>query len=75
MMNTEEYEKIQIERERSDYPRGLRHKRKDTILENSLFDLELIKYKVIGIAKGQGNGKRNNTGRKAESESTPQEIL
>lgn len=48
-----EYEEMLIEREHSRYPRGLKHKRKDTILENSLFDLELILYKVIGIAKGQ----------------------
>lgn len=70
-----EYEALTIEREHSRYPRGLKHKRKDTILENSLFDLELLAYKVIGIAKGQDDGKRNQKGREAESESTSQEIL
>lgn len=70
-----EYEEMLIEREHSRYPRGLKHKRKDTILENSLFDLELLAYKVIGIAKGQDDGKTDNTGSKAESESTSQEIL
>ena len=59
MMN---YEDIEIERERSHYPRGLKHKRKDTIIENSLFDFELLVYKVVGIAKGQNDGKRNKTG-------------
>lgn len=70
-----QYEEMTIEREHSRYPRGLKHKRKDTILENSLFDLELLAYKVIGIAKGQDDGKTDNTRRKAESESTSQEIL
>ena len=69
------YEEIKIEREHSRYPRGLKHKRKDTILENSLFDLELLMYKVIGIAKGQDDGKTDNTRSKEKSESTPQEIL
>lgn len=65
------YENIEIEREHSRYPRGLKHKRKDTILENSLFDLELLMYKVIGIAKGQDDGKTDNARSEAESESTP----
>ena len=65
------YEEIEIVREHSEYPRGLKHKRKDTILENSLFDLELLAYKVIGIAKGQDDGTTDNTRSKEKSESTP----
>lgn len=70
-MRLNEYEKMEMKRERSDYPRGLKHKRKDTIIENSLFDIELLVYKVIGIVKGVGNGARNKTGNETKDESTP----
>lgn len=69
------YLNIQIDREHSDYPSGLKHKRKDTLYENSLFDLELIWHKVSGIWKGHGNGKRNNEGSEEESHRSAKEIL
>ena len=67
MRNYDKYAEIKIERERSQYPQGLRHKRKDTLLENSLFDFELLLYKVIGITKGQSDGKTHHTGSEEES--------
>lgn len=70
-----DYINMEIEREHSRYPRGLKHKRKDTILENSLFDLELIAYKVIGIAKGQDDGKRNKTRSEEKGTGSAREIL
>lgn len=69
------YLNIEIEREHSDYPRGLKHKKKDTLYENSLFDLEIILHKVAGIWKGHGNGKRNNEGSKEKSPRSAKEIL
>ena len=67
MRNYDKYAEIKIERERSQYPQGLRHKRKDTLLENSLFDFEILLYKVIGITKGVGNGTKDKTGNETES--------
>ena len=69
------YLNIQIDREHSDYPSGLKHKKKDTLYENSLVDLELIWHKVAGIWKGHGNGKRNNEGSEEESHRSAKEIL
>lgn len=70
-----EYEDIQIDRDRSKYPRGLRHYSKESVFENSLFDFELIRYKLSGLLKGDQNGETNNTGSKDESKSTQKEIL
>lgn len=69
------YLNIQIDREHSEYPSGLKHKKKDTLYENSLFDLEVVWHKVAGIWKGHGNGKRNNEGSEEKSARTPKEIL
>lgn len=69
------YEDLKIEREHSRYPRGLKHFSKESLFENSLFDLELIKYKLISIAKGQGDGTRNKTGSEKTSYGTPKEVL
>lgn len=68
----EDYLNMKIERDRSDYPTGLKHYNKDTIAENSLFDIELMKYKAKAIVKGQDN--ESDTRHKAESEETPEEI-
>ena len=62
-----EYEDIQIERDRSKYPTGLRHYNKDSIWENSLFDFDLILYKLTGLMKGDNNGETDK--------STQEEIL
>lgn len=68
----EDYLNMKIERDRSDYPTGLKHYNKDTIAENSLFDLELMKYKAKAIVKGQDN--EGDTRHKAESAETPEEV-
>lgn len=69
------YEDMEIKREHSRYPKGLKHKSKDTMIENSLFDLEYIGYKLKGIFKGATDGKTDNTGSEAKSNSTPKEVL
>lgn len=69
------YEDLMIEREHSRYPRGLKHFSKERLFENSLFDLELIKYKLISIAKGQDDGTRNKAGSEKTSNGTPKEVL
>lgn len=63
-----DYENLIVERERSEFPTGLKHFKKDEIYENSLFDLELTKHKVVSIVKGHEDGKEDTTGYKAESE-------
>lgn len=69
----EKYLNMEIKRDRSDYPTGLKHYNKDTIAENSLFDIELMKYKAVGIVKGQDNEK-SDAGYKAESGEAPEEV-
>lgn len=68
-----DYENLEIERERPDYPTGLKHYKKDTIAENSLFDIDLVAYKAVGIVKGQSNEK-DTYGRETESGETPEEV-
>lgn len=70
-----DYTKLKIERDRPNYPRGLKHYAKDTIAENSLFDIELAKYKLKSIVKGQNNGEEDTTRCKAQSKRTAKEIL
>lgn len=70
-----EYEDIQIERDRSRYPKGLRHYSKLSVWENSLFDLDLLRYKLTNLLKGAYDGETYNTGSKETSESTQEEIL
>lgn len=48
-----DYENMIIERERSEFPTGLKHYAKDTIIENNLFEGDLIQYKLKGILKGE----------------------
>lgn len=68
-----DYENLEIERERPDYPTGLKHYKKDTVAENSLFDIDLMTYKAVGIVKGQDNEK--DTERcETESGKTTEEV-
>lgn len=69
------YLDLEIEREHSKYPRGLKHYSKSELFENTLFDIDLIWHKVKGVWKGHENGKRNNEGSETTSLSTPKEIL
>lgn len=57
-----DYEELNVEREYSQYPRGLKHYSKKAIIENSLFDIDLLAYKIASILKGENDGKRNKTG-------------
>lgn len=70
-----EYEDIQIERDRSRYPKGMRHYSKLSVWENSLFDLDLLRYKLNNLLKGDNDGETDNTGSKETSQSTQKEIL
>ena len=69
-----DYENVNIEREYSKYPRGLKHFAKDTVTENSLFDFELIKYKFKALLKGVNNDEKENTQNGAEDKETTEEI-
>ena len=69
------YEEMQIDREHSKYPQGLKHYSKHELFENTLFDIELIAYKLRGLWKGNEDGKRDNTGSQEESKSSTKEIL
>lgn len=69
------YREIKIFRENSDYPTGLKHYKRDTTIENSLFDIELIKYKVMGLLKGHENDKERRERNKANRLKSAKEIL
>lgn len=69
------YEEMTIEREHSKYPRGLKHYSKESLFENSLFDFELISYKLRNIWKGDFYGKGDNAWGQEESPRTPKEVL
>ena len=62
-----DYLNIEIERDRPEYPLGLKHYKKDELFENSLFDYELVKSKIIGIVKGADDGTEDNARHQAES--------
>lgn len=49
----QDYLNMEILRDRSAYPTGMKHYSKDTIVENNLFDINLIGHKVKGILKGE----------------------
>lgn len=69
-----DYENLDIEREYSKYPRGLKHYSKERLFENSLFDIALFKYKVSSLVKGETNDE-DTTRHKAKSKKTAREIL
>lgn len=69
------YLNIEINREHSKYPRGLKHYSKHELFENTLFDIDLITYKIQNIWKGDGYGKRDNTRGQEESPRSTKEIL
>lgn len=69
-----DYESMEVEREYSRYPKGLRHYTKHALIENSLFDIELIKYKLKGLLKGHDNGKEDTTRCEAQGGSLTQKI-
>lgn len=70
-----DYENLVIERERPDYPTGLKHYKKDTVAENSLFDIDLMAYKAVGIVKGQDNDRETSESRsEAESGKDAEEV-
>lgn len=54
-----DYENLEIERRYSNYPVGLKHFSKDEIFESSLFDIDMIAYKVARILKGECNEEAN----------------
>ena len=68
------YENMEVERERSKYPRGLKHYSKETITENSLFDIDLALYKLKSIWKGICH-EEDTTRHKEENQSSPGEVL
>ena len=70
----EDYLDLNIERDRSEYPRGLRHYTKEKLIENSLFDLHLLWHKVTGIVKGHED-ETGTTRHKEESRRSAKEIL
>lgn len=54
-----DYENLEVKRDRSDYPTGLKHYSTETILENSLLDIDLIGHKVKSIFGGNDNEQGN----------------
>lgn len=71
----EEYLNIEIERDYSRYPRGLKHFKKEEIIENSLFDIDLMSYKLTNIIKGGDTDEETDKTDGTETCETPQEIL
>lgn len=69
------YLNIEIERNRSKYPRGLRHYSKEGLVESILFDHELASYKIKGIAKGQNNDEERRERNKTQDKKNAREIL
>ena len=69
-----DYENVKVEREHSKYPRGLKHFAKDTLAENSLFDFELVKYKLMALLKGVTNDEKENTKNGTEDKESAEEI-
>ena len=55
----QDYLNMKILRDRSAYPTGMKHYSKETIVENNLFDINLIGHKVKGILKGEDDEQRN----------------
>lgn len=54
------YIDMEIERDRSIYPRGMKHYSKETVLENTLFDCRFLAHRVKMILKGDDDGKEKN---------------
>lgn len=54
-----DYENLIIEREEREYPIGLKHYSTETILENSLLDVDLIGHKLKNIFGGNDNEQGN----------------
>ena len=53
------YENLEIDRARSEHPRGMKHYNTDSILESIILDLELITYRLRCLLKGDDYEEKN----------------
>ena len=72
-VNTKDYEEMIVVRQRSKYPKGLRHFSKESIAEDSLFSFELIKHFLLGLLKGVSDEEENKSNG-TEAQETTEEI-
>ena len=53
------YENLEIDRDRSKHPRGMKHYNTDSILESAILDIELATYRLKCLLKGDDYEEKN----------------
>ena len=47
-----DYEHLEVERDRSSHPRGLKHYNTDSVIESAILDVELALYRLKCLIRG-----------------------
>lgn len=69
-----DYENLEVARDRSKHPRGLKHYNTDSVIESAILDVELALYRLKCLIRGTDH-EEENIQNGTETEEEAEEIL